>query len=137
MDRTEVFTAEWAGRWCRALNASAAYRAAGARWEGDVALVMSAEPGSAVRAVYLDLHHGECRSARVASEADLASASYVMEAGSATWQELLGGRTPPLMALLSGRLRLTRGSLAALVPFAGAAAELVGTAVAMNSRFPD
>jgi hypothetical protein len=41
------------------------------------------------------------------------------------------------MALMSGRLRLTRGSLAALVPFAGAASELVAAAVRMNSEFAD
>jgi putative sterol carrier protein len=131
-----AFTAEWADAWCRALNESDAYRTAGAQWEGDVVLVMTAEGDAPARAVHLDLHHGQCRGGRMATAADYAEARYVMEAGPATWRELLGGRTAPLMALLSGRLRLTRGNLAALVPFAGAAGELVATAVAMNSDFP-
>lgn len=131
-----AFTAAWAAAWCRALNESAAYRSAGAKWEGDVVLVMHGEGDAPERAVHLDLHHGECRGARLASPADIAGARYVMEAGPATWRELLSGRTAPLMALMSGRLRLTRGELAALVPFAGAASELVAAAVAMNSEFP-
>ena len=131
-----AFTAEWADAWCRALNESPAYRSAAARWEGDVVLVMNAEGDAPECAVHLDLHHGSCRAARVATGDDRAGARYVMEAAPAMWRELLGGRTPPLMALLSGRLRLTRGNMADLVPFAGAAGELVATAVAMNSDFP-
>lgn len=130
-----VFTAEWADAWCAALNGSDAYRRAGANWEGDVVLVMSADAESPARAVHLDLHRGECRGARIATAADVTGARYVMEAAPGTWRELLGGGTPPLMALMSGRLRLTRGSLAALVPFAGAASELVAAAVRMNSDF--
>lgn len=137
MNGPEAFTAPWAEAWCRALNASDAYRMAGARWEGDVVLLMRADGVAPARAVYLDLHHGSCRAARLASDEDQAGARYVLEADLPTWRDLLGGRTPPLMALMSGQLRLTRGNLAALVPFAGAAAELVSTAVHMNSEFPD
>lgn len=136
MNGPTAFTAEWADAWCRALNESAAYRRAGAEWEGDVVLVMSADGDSPARAVHLDLHRGACRGARIATADDVAGARYVMEAAPVTWRELLGGRTAPLMALMSGRLRLTRGSLTALVPFAGAAGELVAAAVRMNCDFP-
>ena len=100
-------------------------------------LVMTAGEQSSEKAVYLDLHHGACRTARVAEPDDRAQARYIMEAAHGTWRELLSGRTPPLMALMSGQLRLSRGNLAALVPFAGAASQLVATAVAMNTVFPD
>jgi putative sterol carrier protein len=132
-----VFTAEWAHAWCRALNASATYREAGAEWEGDVVLVMTADGDVPARAIRLDLHHGECRGARIASDDDRENARYVMEAAPDAWRDLLSGRTPPLMALMTARLRLTRGNLSALLPFAGAARELVAAAVAMDSAFPE
>lgn len=136
MNGPTAFTAPWADAWCRALNESDAYRRAGAKWEGDVVLLMGADGDAPARGVYLDLHHGACRGARLATAADLDAARYVMEGRPDVWRELLGGRTAPLMALMSGRLRLTRGDLAALVPFAGAAGELVAAAVAMDSAFP-
>lgn len=135
MNGPEVFSAAWADAWCSTLNGSDAYRAAAARWEGDVAIVMRDDAGAMQRAVYLDLHHGTCRAARPANADEVAGARYVMEATVPVWRELLEGRTPPLMALMTNRLRLTRGSMAALLPFAAAARELVAAAVALDTSF--
>jgi putative sterol carrier protein len=135
----EVFSATWARAWRDALNASEAYKRAAASWEGAVALVMHPDAASGVtapRAVWLDLWHGSCREARLATEADVASAAFVIEAQASVWRELLHGKSSPITALMLGRLRLTRGSLSALLPFAGAANELVGTAIAIHSVFP-
>lgn len=137
MNGPDAFTAEWADAWCRALNGSDAYRSAAARWEGDVVLVMTDGAPERTRAVYLDLQHGRCGGARVATADDCGGARYVLEAERETWRELLAGRTPPLMALMTNRLRITRGSLAALMPLAGAAGELVRTAAAMETRFEE
>lgn len=133
----EVFTEEWAREWCAALNGSETYRAAAATWEGSVALVMRSDAGGGDggdgdRAVFLDLWHGECRAARRATADDLVRATYVLEATASDWRELLEGRMVPAMALLAGRLRLTRGSLATLLPYVGAARELVATATALG-----
>ena len=135
----EVFTQEWAAAWCAALNASQAYRAAAGAWEGAVALVMSADAEAGVpveRAVYLDVAGGSCGGARMASEADLAAARYVIEASPDAWQAMLGGTLAPMMALMTGRLRLTRGNFAALLPYADAARELVATAGEVPHSFP-
>jgi putative sterol carrier protein len=136
----EVFTTAWADAWRDALNASEGYRSAAAAWEGAVALVMHPDGTNGVagqRAVYLDLWHGECRAARVATEGDLAAAAYVIEAAAGTWRDLLGARSSPIMALMTGRLRLTRGNIASLLPYASAANELVATAARIESLFPD
>ena len=65
----EVFSAAWADEWARLLNQSAAYRAAAAAWEGSIALVMTQSSAAEAerRAVFADLWHGECRTARVAT----------------------------------------------------------------------
>ncbi len=133
----ELFSDPWAARWCAELNASVAYRGAAAEWEGGVALVMTAPEPRHARAVFLDSSRGVCREARAANEEDLAAAVYIFEAAPAIWRQLFTGGLAPVMALFSGKLRLTRGNLAALMPYAGAARELIATAGAVPARFPD
>lgn len=135
----EVFTSAWADAWRDTLNANAAYRRAAAAWEGAVALVMHPDGTlgiPATRAVFLDLWHGECRAARVAHDGDLATAPYVIEARAAVWRDLLTARSSPILALMTGKLSLTRGSIAALLPYATAANELVATAALVETVFP-
>jgi putative sterol carrier protein len=134
----EVFSEAWAKAWCRVLNTRPAYQAAAASWEGAVALVM-ARDGSAsseARSVFLDLWHGECREARVASQGDLENARYVLSGTAPAWRGVLTGTLAPLTALMTGKIRLTRGSMASLVPLAGAARELVNAAAEMEVSFP-
>jgi len=133
----ELFSDQWAQHWCARLNASAAYRAAAEGWSGAVALVMTPADGAERHGVYMDAEGGICRIAREASAEDLAGAAYVFEAAPAVWREVLGGRTAPAMALFSGKLRLTRGNLAALMPHAAAARELIATAAAVPVLFAD
>lgn len=133
----ELFSEQWARQWRERLNESAAYRAAAAGWQGAVALVMTARDGGEPRGVYMDAEGGVCRIAREASEDDLAGAAYIFEAAPAVWREVFSGRTPPAMALFSGKLRLTRGSLAALMPHAGAARELLAAAADVPVLYPD
>ena len=139
MGEYEVFSAGWAEAWREALNANETYRRAAAAWEGAVALVMHPDASSGVRerrAVYLEPFRGGCRAARVASEADLAAAEYVFEAEAGVWRDLLTSGGSPFMALITGRLALTRGRLSALLPFAAAANELMATALHVRSEFP-
>jgi putative sterol carrier protein len=126
------FTAEWADAWGRALGQSAVYREAASAWEGAVALIRRDPPETEPAVVFLDLWHGDCRAARLAEPGDIDAARYILEADRETWEGLLNGTLGPLPALMTGRLRLTRGSLASLLPYAGAARELVATAVAMH-----
>jgi putative sterol carrier protein len=72
----------------------------------------------------------------VASAQDLEQASYVLSGTAPAWRDVLTGRTAPLLALMSGRIRLTKGSMAALVPYAAAARELVMAAMEMEVVFP-
>jgi putative sterol carrier protein len=136
----EVFTERWAHAWCHELNASEVYRTAAATWEGAVGLMMRADPLLGIaeaRAVVLDLWHGKCRGYRVSDASDLADVAYLVEAAPADWREVLSGRASPILSLMSGRLRLTQRNLAALLPYANAAKELVTTAATVHARFPE
>ncbi len=130
-----AFSEQWAHAWCVALNESEAYQATAANWNGSVAVVAS-NGKDLPNAVFLDLHQGHCRGARTASEADLAGADFVLEGSGAAWRDLLTGRQAPLMALMSGRIRLARGELAQLIPHAGSAKELVALAGQIDTEFP-
>lgn len=135
----EVFTEPWCEACCRQLNARASYREAAAGWQGAVVLVMTADPAHGIdseRAVWIDLHQGACRDARVATDADRASATYVLQADPAGWKRLLAGEADPVSALMTGKLRLTRGSLFALARYAQAAREMVLAAGEVGGTFP-
>ena len=135
----EVFTEPWAQACCQAINADEGYRAAGAEWEEPVVLVMQADAERGIaedRAFFLDLHRGVCSQTRPATAEDLATTPYVLAAGPAAWEQILGGRLDAVSALMTGRLRLLRGGVFALAKHAGAAKELVRVAGSLDAVFP-
>ena len=135
----EAFSEDWARSWCEALNSDPAFRSAAATWAGDVTLVMtqSSGPEAPQRAVRVEIRHGECLTAKSAPEADLTEASYVLTGTGTAWRDLLSGRQNPLTALMTGKVRLTRGSLVALLPYGAMARELIRLAIEMNASIPE
>jgi len=96
----------------------------------------SPEPGTEARRVLLDLWRGECRAARAVGPEEEADARYVLTGSVTAWQQVLTGAAGPLVAIMTGRLRLTKGSLADLVPYVKAAQELVAAAALVPAVFP-
>ncbi len=132
-----VFSDDWARTCGEALNQNTAYREAASTWEGAVLLQMlPAAPGMPERRVFLDLWHGECRAAHAAVAADEDAARYVLTGTLEAWRQVLTGAVPPLLAIMTGKLKLTKGALADLVPYVNAAKELVTTAAAVPTEFP-
>ncbi len=124
------FTDDWARACCAAVNASAAYRAAAGDRAWTVALACDAEPAAglaAPAAVDFDLAGGGCRGAR-ATAPEQAAAAIVLRGSYATWTAIVRGDLDPVAAVTTGRLRLDRGSLMALLPLVGAARALLGAA---------
>lgn len=140
IDAHEVFSESWVSAWTDEIRGSDAYRQAAATWEGSVALAMNVpgggEPGGE-RGVFLDLWHGECRDARVASDADLEQADIVLAADLDVWRRVLARDLDPIMGLMTGKLKLRRGSLAKLTPQMNASKELVLAATRVPSTFPE
>ncbi len=135
----EVFTDEWAEAWKNELNQSASYAKAAQTWEWPMVLVMDADPDEMIpeqRAVYVDLYHGQCRSARVAAPDDLDTAPYVITADPYTWREVMEGNLEAIAGIMRGRLVLTRGNMVVLARYVAAATELVNAAARIESAFP-
>jgi putative sterol carrier protein len=133
----QVFSDAWARACAELLNRQDGYRSAAAGWEVTVMLTMSSiEADGSERRVFLDLWRGECREARAAGPEDEALARYVLSGTVAAWQQVLTGRVAPLFAIMSGKLRLTKGSLMELFPYVTAAKELVAAAALVRASFP-
>jgi putative sterol carrier protein len=136
----EIFTNQWADLWGERINANDAYKKAATKWEGAIGLVMTTDGDMGIpaeRVVIADLWHGDCRSAWAAGRDDLDDVPYLITATPAVWKNVLAGKTDPIVGLMGGKLKLTKGSLFALLPYAKAAKELVASAIAVDTEFPD
>jgi putative sterol carrier protein len=136
----ELFGDEWARFFREEIDASEGYARAAKGWEGAMVLAMAADEALGAlseRGVYIDLWHGVCRAARAASREDLDAASYVVTAAAAVWKEVLEGRLEPLLGVMSGKVKLARGSFARLLPYISAARELLAAAQRVPTEFPE
>jgi putative sterol carrier protein len=103
-------------------------------------MVMTADGDMGIpseRIVIADLWHGDCRSAKAATHDDLEDTPYLIKATPETWKGVLAGKTDPIVGLMGGKLKLAKGSLFALLPFAKAAKELVRSAITVDTSFPE
>jgi putative sterol carrier protein len=135
----EVFTHDWAVAWGEAIRASDGYRMAARRWQWPMVITMTlgTELDLAERSVFLDLFEGDCREARYASETDRATVPFIISGDFHAWKQVLEHDLDPILALMTGKLKLAKGSLAALIPYVTAARELVASAAQVPYRFPE
>ena len=135
-----VFSGDWAASWSQILNDSDRYRESAADWEGAIVFEMTAHPDHGLsedRRVWMDLWKGTCRGSREATDSDLSEAPFIISADPLTWKRIFGKEVDPLLALMQGRLKLTRGNMATLARYAGAAKELVACATEVDTAFPN
>jgi putative sterol carrier protein len=136
----EIFSNDWAGLWSDSINANDDYKKAATKWEGAIGMVMTPDADMGVpeeRIVIADLWHGDCRGAKAATAAELEDTPYLIKAEPAAWKSVLGGKTDPIVGLMGGKLKLAKGSLFALLPYAKAAKELVQSAIDVDTSFPE
>lgn len=128
--RHKLFSEEWARAFREVINHSDDYRRASTGWTaGSLAFVLqtgSRSDSVQPAAVFLDLHRGECKSARALSPAEAhQTATFVIEGPHQVWVDVLHGKLSPLPALTSGKLHLRKGSMLRLMPHTRSAGELV------------
>jgi putative sterol carrier protein len=136
----EIFTDDWALMWNDSINANQNYKKAAEKWEGAIAMIMTPDPEMGIpeeRIVIADLWHGDCRGAKTAEADDLEETPYLIKAEPAAWKSVLAGKTDPIVGLMGGKLKLAKGSLFALLPYAKAAKELVRSAIDVDTSYPE
>lgn len=130
---------DWLVAYRDAINADTAFREAAQGWEGDITLVVEAEPDKGVAVdswAWFDLHHGDNLEAKVVSPDEGERARYVIRAPYSTWKEVLRGRLDPVKGMTQGKLRLS-GDLVEIRERVQAVAAMVSIAASITSEFPD
>jgi putative sterol carrier protein len=122
-----LFDADSLAAWRDHLNRSTLFREAAAGWRGTL-LLLEGDPAAPERTAWVEVADGSCAAARGGDDGDAERADFVLAATPATWDDLVSARTTPVMAAITGRLRLVKGDLLALAPHAKAAAALLAAA---------
>lgn len=128
---------EWLNAFVAEINNSAAYRKAAATWEGDFYFFV--EPGSGVPepvVLYIDLWHGEARSASLVASESEKNPEFVIRAPIGTWRRVIEKKLDPIQGMITGQLKL-KGTLSKIMRAPKAAAELVNCATQVPTTFPD
>lgn len=129
----QAFSSEWVAAYKDAINSSDEYAKTAAKWTlGKIALVMKDDD----KAVLLDLYEGKCLAATSTDATNAETeATFVIVGDMQTWQDVLGGKLQPLMGIMRGRLKLTKGSIGKLLPYANASVALVNSAQGIPTEF--
>ena len=105
-------TPEWLDALCRKLNGDGRYSHVARNWEGDI--VFDISPGGPLQSpiiMYIDLWHGECRSAQYnPAPAAHPAPRFTLRSEYRNFASILAGRLDPMTAMLTNRLRV-EGSL--------------------------
>ncbi|MCZ7575187.1 MAG: SCP2 sterol-binding domain-containing protein [Ardenticatenaceae bacterium] len=127
---------EWVKALMAELNKSETYREAARNWEGDFYFVASAGPGVA-RDVYLymDLWHGECRTAYEVADPSQKSPEFTISAPLPTWRKVIEKKLDPIQGLITRQLRL-KGNMLKIMKAPKAAAELVNCCTLVETEWP-
>ena len=130
-------TKEWLDAYKEALNGEAGkgFQEGSKEWEGDFLFVVNADdrfPDTVH--LYIDLWHGECRDAKLLTDADSVPEAEFQYIGSySNWEKLLKGEIDPIRGLLMRKFKLV-GNKGKLMR-TPVAKELVATARKMDTNF--
>lgn len=133
MSRVEVFTPEWTERLAGELNSDARFRRTAADWTGVLGLAIEL-PGGGGRVSILDISSGRCVAAGCDPEA--LAPDYVISATTLLWKSVLEGKLDPMWGLMSGKLRLAKGSMVELASRGASALRIVECARKIRYTFP-
>ena len=130
-------TDEWIKALMVEVNQSEAYRKAAKTWEGDFYFIVEAGEGVAEDVyMYMDLWHGECRSAFKVDDAGQKSPAFVMNAPVSIWKQVFEKKIDPIRGLMSGKLKLT-GNMMKVIKAPKAAIELVACCTKIDTVYPE
>ena len=133
---------EWVAAFKDAVNGNPAYKTSGREWtHGVITLVVAANPALGLAedaAMWLDLHQGVCRDAKLLKRAEAdATSAFVIVGDYARWKQVIRKELEPIKGMMQGKLKLTKGPLPVIVKFVAAAKELVQSTSAVDTKFID
>jgi len=129
----------WVQRFKEEVQNSPSYKEAAKKWEGDITLVVQADPQAGTEAdvyLYMDLWHGDCRDMRLVSKEEGEAAKFVITGQYDRWKQVAKGELEPIKGMMQGKLKL-KGDLPYIVRYVQAAKELVTCSSKFPARFPD
>jgi putative sterol carrier protein len=131
---------EWTNDFKQALDRSASYKAAGATWtHGAVALVVRKDPAIGLPddiGLWLDLHQGVCREARIVDSAEAQKAPFCITGEYSRWKSVIKKELDPIKAMMQKKLEL-KGQMTTIVKYVNASKELVECATQVPTKFLD
>ena len=130
---------EWLDAYADAIKASDALREAAHAWEGDITLVVEAEPDKNVPVdvwAWFHLHRGDFLGAKLVGPDEGERSRYVIKASYSVWKDVIGGRIEPVRGMTQGKLKL-RGDLPALTQHLAAVTQLVNLAGQITTSYAD
>lgn len=133
----EFGTTEWLQALKDQLNDSEAYAHAAKNWEGDFYFIVTPE-GDLRKSMYLymDLWHGECRSARVVDDPSEENPAFRMKAPPRIWKKIVTRQLDPIQGLMTRQLQL-QGNMMQIMSSIKAAQELVECVTRVPTVFPE
>lgn len=125
-----IFSPEWLNAWKEAINSSESYSSTGSGWDEPIILKFTKPVGNAdeevISGLWLDLSGGKCRELRYIRDGDEDRAGTILTADESVWNQLTETRQDPLFHIVSGRIRLEKGSMIRLSMQRKAARDLLG-----------
>ncbi len=128
---------EWIKALMQELNQSQAYRDAARNWEGDFYFIVEPEGGLKEQTIfYMDLWHGECRSACVVADEKEKVPEFRIRAPLTKWRRVIEKTLDPIQGLVTRQLKL-QGNLMKIMKAPKAALELVNCCTLVPTEFPE
>jgi len=128
---------EWIKALMQELNKSQAYRDAARNWEGDFYFIVEPEGSLKEQAIlYMDLWHGECRSASVVKDEKEKTPEFRIWAPLSKWRRVIEKKLDPIQGLVTRQLKL-KGNLMKIMKAPKAALELVNCCTLVPTDFPE
>ena len=128
---------EWLEALVKELNSNQVYRDVAKNWEGDFYFII--EPDGSLEdtvIAYMDLWHGECRSANIVTDESEKSPEFRIRAPLSKWRRVLEKQINPIQGMLTGQLKV-RGNMMKIVKTPRAALELVNCCSRIPTIFPE